>query len=552
MDRQKEWSSALEHTLLDAICDASSAAIVVVDADDLLVYASPQVIVFCDIPDFYLKPGTRLRDFLGAVYDHCLRNGHSGPLASREVWLADRVAAHWRERLDVSDYTSRKRVLRSVVRRLPSGLGICVLTDVTEQKKREESWRVDLERIKVTESILDSLPHPLVVMDEQFRIAASNKAFAAMVERREDTLAELPASAVFDAPFVHRLQNAVAELRGESDSIAIAPSDPSETGTQQPLSAQVYRVGKTGRSFIVVAFTAVMPPPGEHARPVEPKSEATLKTVPANGISPADKPRPETVVIVTSDTVFETRALQALKSLTTDHCVVRNEAELQALFHLVQSIDIRIDLTVIDSAMPKSLAAIADHNTRSVVVIDHQHVSDTLRQRLQTPATALLRGDLAGSISASSRPDVQTPERLSILVVEDNEVNQIVFSQILDGLGCSYHVAANAADAMAIWQSEKPPMVLMDISLPDMNGMDVCRLMRREEKASQTRSIIVGVLVPAFDHDRPRCLEAGMDDVIVKPLSPDMIEQLLHRHFGERWTPPASGHGLPNAFHNGG
>lgn len=542
MDRQKDWSSALEHTLLDAICDASNAAILVVDADDLLVYASPQVIVFCDIPDFYLKPGTRLRDFLGAVYDHCLRAGQSGAVPSREVWLADRVAAHWRERLDVSDYTSRKRVLRSVVRRLPSGLGICVLTDVTEQKKREDSWRIDLERIKITESILDSLPHPLVVMDERFKIAATNKAFAAMVDRREDALTEQPASAVFDEAFVSSLQKAAAELGGETGSIAIAGSDPSGKAQQ---SARVYRVGKPGRSFLVVAFTAISPLPGEHAEPVSPTSTEASTRAPARTVRAADSTQPDkvvadTVVIVTDNPGFETRALQVLKPLSTDHCVVRNERELKALFDLVDSLDIRIDLTVIDSAMPKSLAAVADHNTRAVVVIDHQHVRDTLRQRLETPVKAASREHLPTTAAASSRAEVQTSERLTILVVEDNEVNQIVFSQILDGLGCSYHVAANAADAMAIWQKEKPPMVLMDISLPDMNGMDVCRLMRRsEENSSHARSVIVGVLVPAFDHDRPRCLEAGMDDVIVKPLSPDMIQQLLHRHCGDRWAWPA-------------
>lgn len=70
----------------------------------------------------------------------------------------------------------------------------------------------------------------------------------------------------------------------------------------------------------------------------------------------------------------------------------------------------------------------------------------------------------------------------------------------------------------------------MDISLPDINGMDLCRLMRQRQRAGDPRSAIIGVLVPAFDHDRGRCLDAGMDDVIVKPLSPDMIEQLLDRH----------------------
>ncbi|HBF30907.1 response regulator [Rhizobium sp.] len=543
MDRPKDRSSALEHSLLDAISDASGSAIFVVDGDDLILYVSPQLLVFCDIPDFYIQPGTRLRDFLGAVYDHCLRSGNSHLSVSRETWIADRVAAHWRERLDVCDYISRKRVMRSVVRRLPSGLGICVLTDVTEQKKREENWRVDLERIKATESILDSLPQPLVVMDEQFKIAATNKAFVAMVDHREDLLADLPASAVFDAAFVAKLKIAAAKVQDKGGFIAISASEQSEAGPDDQAVAYIHMVGNVGRAFFVVSFSTVTTPPAKHVlRSHHTSIEKVRSAVEQVGSAKASASArrgsivPDTIVIVTNDQGFEALALQVLASHKTDHCVVRNRAELQAFFNLVESIDIRIDLTVIDTAMPASLADFAGQKARSVVMIDRQHVADTLEQRLKTT----VKHAACSPQSNDAPPQERAPqEALEILVVEDNEVNQIVFSQILDGLGCTYHVAANAADGLSIWQNEKPSMVLMDISLPDMNGMDVCRLMRREELSTHTHSVIVGVLVPAFDHDRPRCLEAGMDDVIIKPLSPDMIAQLLARHLGERWAKPA-------------
>ncbi|MBB4953862.1 CheY-like chemotaxis protein/PAS domain-containing protein [Agrobacterium vitis] len=542
MDRHRNSATALGHVLLDAISDVNGGAMLVVDGDDLVLYASPHLLVLFDIPEFYLAPGTRLRDFLGAIYDHCLRTTLSQTPTSRESWLSERVAAHWRERLEITDYTSKKRAVRGVMRRMSSGLGICILSDVTEQKKREENWRADLERIKVTEDILDSLPQPLLVLDEHLKIAASNKAFLAMVKRSEDALMDQPVSTVLDPSFVARLQKATDGVPDKTGYIAIAGSS---DAADKP-AAYLHRVGKTGRSFMVVTFTNIMSAPhGNLVLQPQPSSMLASKTAnaPANHARSGGRHRPDTVVpdtvvpdtvvIVTGDSLFETTALRALQRIGTDHCVVRNQAELQAFLSLTESLGITLDLSVIDSAMPAAIADIARNRARSVVVIDRQNLGDTLARRLgpkPQPAPPM-------SSHEPSHPaiDPPVPDGLEILVVEDNEVNQIVFSQILEGMGCRYRLATNAAEAVSIWKSHKPPVVLLDISLPDMNGMDVCRLMRREELDGRPRCLIVGVLVPAFDHDRPRCLEAGMDDVIVKPLSPDMIEQLLRRHLSGQW-----------------
>jgi CheY-like chemotaxis protein/PAS domain-containing protein len=540
MDRHPDSPSALERALLDAISDVNGGAMLVVDGDDLVLYASPQMILLFDIPDFYLAAGTRLRDFLGAIYDHCLRATVSPAPASRESWLSERVAAHWRERLDVTDYTSKKRAVRSVMRRMSSGLGVCILTDVTEQKKREDLWRADLERVKITEDILNSLPQPLVVLDEQLKIAATNTAFAAMVQHSEDHLMEMPASAVLAPAFVAQLQIAAKEAQNKAGVIAITNPDLSDKTQNNKPVAYLHKVGKTGRSFLVLTFTQILTArhdtsivrlPHAATRVVQPQSP------PRSNPKSAIKQTAETIVIVTSDAQFEREALRALQPRNTDHCIVRNQAELQAFLNLTETIDITIDLAIIDSALPTTTSAAAQGKARSVVVIDRHHIAKALDHQINTPQ---IKRSILNAAKKPERlaalPAKPAQDNLEILVVEDNEVNQIVFSQILEGLGCRYRLATNAAEALSIWQSEKPPVVLMDISLPDMNGMDVCRLMRRKENNGQPRSLIVGVLVPAFDHDRPRCLEAGMDDVIVKPLSPDMIEQLLRRHLIGQWA----------------
>ncbi len=211
-DRTRASALVLEHSLLDAVCDAQGSALMVVDRDDLLVYASPQLLHFFEIPDFYLQAGTRLRDCLGAIYDHCIRSLLAPNPPSREEWLAERVAAHWRERFEAFDRTSKKRIVRLLNRRLPNGFGICAISDVTEQKKREEQWRSDLERVEVTEDILDNLPQPIMVWDERNIVVGINKAFAAMTGRSEEAILGCPAAEVLEGRFLASLRQAEQQL----------------------------------------------------------------------------------------------------------------------------------------------------------------------------------------------------------------------------------------------------------------------------------------------------------------------------------------------------
>ncbi|SOE17757.1 PAS/PAC sensor hybrid histidine kinase [Hoeflea halophila] len=123
---------------------------------------------------------------------------------------------------------------------------------------------------------------------------------------------------------------------------------------------------------------------------------------------------------------------------------------------------------------------------------------------------------------------------LELLVAEDNEVNQIVFTQILDELGLRYKIVDNGGSAFEVWKSEYPAMILMDVSMPVMNGHQATQAIRKAEQEDPDRSHtpVVGVTAHALTGDRERCLEAGMDDYLSKPISPEKLEAKIRE-----WLP---------------
>ncbi|TIR58550.1 MAG: response regulator, partial [Mesorhizobium sp.] len=112
---------------------------------------------------------------------------------------------------------------------------------------------------------------------------------------------------------------------------------------------------------------------------------------------------------------------------------------------------------------------------------------------------------------------------IDILIAEDNDVNQLVFGQILNGLGLSYRIAGNGRTAVEMYRSLRPRLVLMDVSMPEMNGYEATRAIRAIEGQSGSHTPIIGVTAHALKGDREKCMEAGMDDYLPKPVSPDRL-----------------------------
>ncbi len=119
---------------------------------------------------------------------------------------------------------------------------------------------------------------------------------------------------------------------------------------------------------------------------------------------------------------------------------------------------------------------------------------------------------------------------LRILMAEDEPINQEVSLEYLKDIGFQCDVVQNGAQAVAAAQNHAYPLILMDMQMPDMDGLEATRRIRA---AGHTMPILA-LTANAFAEDKARCLEAGMNDMIVKPISPPdfygRIWHWLHQH----------------------
>ncbi|RMG30977.1 MAG: response regulator, partial [Methanobacteriota archaeon] len=112
-----------------------------------------------------------------------------------------------------------------------------------------------------------------------------------------------------------------------------------------------------------------------------------------------------------------------------------------------------------------------------------------------------------------------------ILLAEDNHVNQKLAQKMLEKLGHQVVVANNGKMALEKLQGEPFDLVIMDIQMPEMDGFEATARIREEEKTSGEHLPIIALTANAMSGDRERCLEAGMDDYLAKPIKKkDLIE----------------------------
>ncbi len=120
-----------------------------------------------------------------------------------------------------------------------------------------------------------------------------------------------------------------------------------------------------------------------------------------------------------------------------------------------------------------------------------------------------------------------------VLLVEDNKVNQMVGQALLEGLGLTVEIAANGQQAVTMIEANRDHFdaVLMDLQMPVMDGYAATRALR--ERPGTAGLPIVAVTANALPSERERCLQAGMNDYVPKPIDPDLLRIVL-----ERWVQP--------------
>jgi two-component system, sensor histidine kinase and response regulator len=124
----------------------------------------------------------------------------------------------------------------------------------------------------------------------------------------------------------------------------------------------------------------------------------------------------------------------------------------------------------------------------------------------------------------------EASNHLRILLVEDNAVNQVLAARLLEKRGHSVIVAGNGKEALAALEKQSFDLVFMDIQMPEMDGFEATAAIRAKEKISGNHLAVVAMTAHAMVGDRERCLAAGMDDYLTKPIRPAELTGLLARY----------------------
>ena len=131
------------------------------------------------------------------------------------------------------------------------------------------------------------------------------------------------------------------------------------------------------------------------------------------------------------------------------------------------------------------------------------------------------RRSAARDIERRAVPRAEKPAGgLDVLIAEDNETNQIYMKYLMEQLGVSFKIVPNGRAAVDYWRSERPSIILMDVSMPEMNGYEATKAIRSAEKTRELpHTPIVALTAHTLKGDEEKCLEAGMDDFASKPIS---------------------------------
>ncbi|TYR34858.1 PAS domain S-box protein [Mesorhizobium microcysteis] len=290
------------------------------------------------------------------------------------------------------------------------------------------------------------------------------------------------------------------------------------------------------------------------------------------------------ILVIDDNAVNRAILIEQMTNWGFDACAAESGPEGIAVLKAVVAHGLKVDCVILDYQMPGMTGADVARVVRATPGIAHTpiimltSVDQTLGQpsfrsldidaHLIKPArsSALLealvstiqkhRGVLVSDEPMQSAPKVEAeppaaqpaparPElrisprataqkhRVDILVAEDNEVNQLVFTQILGETGLTYEIVGNGRLAVEAHRTMTPRMILMDVSMPEMNGLEATAKIREAEGLTGGHVPIVGVTAHALKGDRERCLDAGMDDYLSKPISPKALTQKIERWIKE-------------------
>lgn len=182
----------------------------------------------------------------------------------------------------------------------------------------------------------------------------------------------------------------------------------------------------------------------------------------------------------------------------------------------------------LDPVPPFFLLTSLDHGE-----VDRQLFSRVIRKPIRSvDLLTAIQGFLLENLQAESSPPKTTSLQQglttqSVLVAEDNMVNQTVAKNMLQKLGIRADLAADGAEALQLFKQNRYSIVLMDIQMPELDGLEATREIRKLSNGQNT--YIIAMTANAREEDRTRCVEAGMNDFVAKPVRLEDVARALER-----------------------
>jgi signal transduction histidine kinase/CheY-like chemotaxis protein len=264
-------------------------------------------------------------------------------------------------------------------------------------------------------------------------------------------------------------------------------------------------------------------------------------------------------VLVVDDNAANRQIL--VKMLANWHAIptaVESGARAIALLKEAQDLGTIFPLILLDAHMPEmdgfALAECVMRNpmwrTATIMMLSSAgQRGDAVRCRELGVAAYLTKpvrqAELLEAISAAlgARPAEKSPRvliatpslredtnHLRILLVEDNAVNRVLAVRLLEKRGHTVEVAVNGKDGLAALGRQSFDLVFMDVQMPEMDGFEATAALRKKEKSTGKHLPVIAMTAHAMVGDRQRCLDAGMDDYITKPIRPEELSKLLRNY----------------------
>jgi len=169
---------------------------------------------------------------------------------------------------------------------------------------------------------------------------------------------------------------------------------------------------------------------------------------------------------------------------------------------------------------------IAENLGGTITVESAVGVGSTFTFTITLPIDRSQVADQSGSAEAKVQAALSFKD-CHFLIAEDNLVNQMVLRAMLEPMACTLHIANNGAEAVDIYQQHDFDFVLMDVSMPVMDGLEATRQIKQIQKKRGEHIPVIGITAHAMQEDQARCRAAGMDDYLPKPVRKEAVMEMI-------------------------